>query len=84
MPLYSSYLKNFLEKFDGNQQVLVSSTKQTQGKGRGSNTWLTLDHSVAVSFVLLETPTLTPLFIGVQVIKFIKEKFNKILYLKWL
>ena len=38
-----------------------------------------------MSFVLpaLETPTLTPLFIGVQVIKFIKEKFNKNLYLKW-
>ena len=84
-PSTQSYLKHFLEKFDGNQQVLVSSLKQTQGKGRGSNTWSTLDHSVAMSFVLpaLETPTLTPLFIGVQVIKFIKEKFNKNLYLKW-
>ena len=58
-PSTQSYLRDFLEKFDGDQQILVSSLKkQTQGKGRGSNTWSTLDHSVAMSFVLpaLETP----------------------------
>ena len=29
-PSTQDYLRNFLEKFDGDQQVLVSSLKQTQ------------------------------------------------------
>lgn len=65
--------------------ILVSCEKQTQGRGRGLNTWDFFNNSIAMSFNANATKvlTLTSIEIGVLICDFFKHTKNIDLNLKW-
>lgn len=67
------------------ENILVSCDKQTQGRGRGSNSWDFFEGSIAMSFNLKPTEvlTLTSIEMGVLICSFFKEELNIQLNLKW-
>lgn len=80
------YLKENLERLKlTDNDLLISCSEQTDGIGRKGNTWDSYPNSLAISFTLTpnETPTLTPIEIGLLAISFFRKKFNKELFLKW-
>lgn len=80
------YLKENLERLKLNENdILISCSEQTGGIGRRGNTWDTYPNSLAMSFTLKPTDTisLTPIEIGLITISFFKNKFHKELFLKW-
>ena len=78
----SSYLKlNYKDLKNNYQDILVSASQQTSGRGRAGNQWSQPENSIAFSFTLKpsEEMTLSSLELGVLIAKFFK---NKVL-LKW-
>jgi BirA family transcriptional regulator, biotin operon repressor / biotin---[acetyl-CoA-carboxylase] ligase len=66
------------------ESVLVSCDLQTQGRGRGQNTWLSLPGTLCLSMNLKahSKPSFTALEISVLIARFIEEKGVNLL-LKW-
>lgn len=80
------YLKDNLEELTHkDHDILISCSEQTEGIGRRGNTWETFPNSLTMSFTLKphNTPTLTPIEVGIIAINFFKKRFNKELKLKW-
>jgi BirA family transcriptional regulator, biotin operon repressor / biotin---[acetyl-CoA-carboxylase] ligase len=78
----SLFLKNNFNKFIAeDQQILVSTDKQTNGRGRSGHTWEHPLNCLTFSFTLKPCPilTLSSLELGVLLAQFLKGK----LYLKW-
>lgn len=77
-----TYLIEKVRAKQADQFHLVSANFQSQGKGRGINSWDSYSNSLAFSFTLTPslTPTLTPLEIAVQIGQFCKDVNLK---LKW-
>ena len=69
------------KEFD-NLPLLVSTSRQKQGRGRRQNQWLHLENALAFSLTFKPhaEPTLTPLEIASILIKYFREYE---LYLKW-
>lgn len=81
-----NYLKDNFESLSiEHKDILVSAQHQTKGIGRRGNSWKALSNSLLLSFNLNanEVLTLTSLEMGVLIVKFIEEKFNTTLRLKW-
>jgi len=78
------YLKNYLEE-GSFQEVIISCSEQTDGKGRQGKSWIQGSHSLAFSFSLKPNPivSLTSLEIGVLISMFFKSKFSLDIKLKW-
>jgi len=75
-------LKNQIgQKFE---EILISTKKQTQGRGQRGRSWFQFDDSLAISFTLkpCKEVTLTPIKIGVLVSEYI-SKLGKKTTLKW-
>jgi BirA family biotin operon repressor/biotin-[acetyl-CoA-carboxylase] ligase len=86
IPSTQIYLKDNLEALKLiKSDILISCSEQTHGIGRRGNNWDSYPNSLAMSFTLPphSISSLTPLEIGLIVIKFFKKKFNKELFLKW-
>lgn len=66
------------------QELLVTTKKQTKGKGQRGRSWFQFDGSLAMSFILkpCKEITLTPIKVGVLVANFLSMK-NKKTTLKW-
>jgi BirA family transcriptional regulator, biotin operon repressor / biotin---[acetyl-CoA-carboxylase] ligase len=78
----SLFLKNhFKSLIKEAQQILVSTDKQTQGRGRSDHGWEQPKNSLAFSFTLkpCNELTLTSLELGILLSQFLKGK----LFLKW-
>ena len=86
-PSTQDYLKHLVEKFPDalKKDVLVTSLEQTKGRGRSANRWKSFENSIAMSFLIeaQEKKTLTPLYIGVMISKYLSSRYNKKLFLKW-
>ena len=81
-PSTQSYLKeNWKSLYSENPNVLVSTSKQTQGQGRQGNNWHDFPNSLAFSFLLQpnEEFTLSSLELGVLLCRFFKDELK----LKW-
>jgi BirA family biotin operon repressor/biotin-[acetyl-CoA-carboxylase] ligase len=65
--------------------AMISTSKQTGGKGRRGNTWQAFDNSFAASFTWprRDNITMVPLEIGVLVCYFIKAQCGEDIRLKW-
>jgi len=77
------FKNNNLEKLKSEQNdILISTTHQTQGIGRSGNTWDNYENSLAMSFTLAPNPiaTLTPLEIGVITVRFFIASTTKIFF----
>jgi BirA family biotin operon repressor/biotin-[acetyl-CoA-carboxylase] ligase len=63
-------------------EYLVTAQQQTAGRGRAGNTWDHYQNNLALSFnlAMANTPTLTPLEMGVHICEFFKDRNLK---LKW-
>ncbi len=75
-------LKNQIgEKYE---QFLITTKKQTKGRGQRGKSWFQFDDSIAMSFSLkpCEEVTLTPLKVGVLVSEFLSKHGRKTT-LKW-
>ena len=86
IPSTQIYLKENLEALKAqDNDILISCSEQTLGIGQRGNTWDSHPNSIAMSFTLKpnNTPTLTPLEIGLLTIGFLKVKFNKEILIKW-
>ncbi len=75
-------LKTELEKRDDSPNLLITSGKQTKGRGRSGNTWESVENSIAMSFIIDPNPvlTLTSLEIGALICLFFKSENP---FLKW-
>lgn len=81
-----AFLKEKLEELKTlDDNILISATNQTAGVGRKGNAWETLPNALAMSFTLKPNcvPTMTPIEIGLLVTRFIKDRFQKKIQLKW-
>lgn len=67
-----------------NIPLLVSASRQTEGRGRGRNQWVHSDNALAFSLALgpHPEPTLTPLEVGSILINYFQQQTYQ-LYLKW-
>ncbi|MDC1174847.1 biotin--[acetyl-CoA-carboxylase] ligase [Bacteriovoracaceae bacterium] len=67
------------------ENIVVSTSNQTDGIGRAGNEWLNSKRSLAFSFTLSpnEEMTLTSIEIGILVCEFFKQNFHKNITLKW-
>ena len=77
IPSTQIYLKDNLELLKiKNQNVLISSSEQTEGIGRRGNAWDTYPNSLALSFTLKPNTiaSLTPIEVGLIVSQFFKKK----------
>jgi BirA family biotin operon repressor/biotin-[acetyl-CoA-carboxylase] ligase len=86
IPSTQIYLKDNLEALKMNDDdILISCSEQTNGVGRRENSWENYSNSIAMSFTLKpnQIASLTPIEIGIAAIIFLKNKFNKDLFLKW-
>ena len=79
-----SYLIKRLEDLE-DPHILVTTSKQTKGVGRGLKKWDSLENSMALSFTLAPSsnPTLMPLVVGVLACDFFGEFFKVQLSMKW-
>jgi len=80
------YLKDNFDKLQKvDSDILISTDKQTKGKGRLGNSWSQLENSLAFSFSLKpnEEITLSSLEIGVLVADFMKQDLDIDIKLKW-
>lgn len=82
-----TYLKEFLENQNQNQseRILVTSKEQTQGKGRGENSWHHFPGSLVMSCLVKPNDQLSslPLKIGLILSQLIKKNFDQDIVLKW-
>lgn len=79
-------LERHLEAGDENGEIiLVSTSRQTKGRGRGAHTWNYLNGALAFSFCMPPHPQLTwqSLEVAVCLANFFKQKFHVELELKW-
>lgn len=78
-------LENINNLVDQNKNLLISATKQADGVGRKGNKWDKFKNAIAFSFNISPSSsvTMTPLEIGLYALKFLSERFNSKLYLKW-
>ena len=86
IPSTQIYLKDNLELLKtNNENVLISSSEQTEGVGRRGNTWDSYPNSLALSFTLKPNAitSLTPIEVGLMVSQFFKKKYDCEIYLKW-
>ena len=76
-----SVLKEHLKSIHSLGNVLISTDHQVSGVGRRGHSWSHFEHALAFSFTLRpsKTITLTPLEIGLHVVKF----FSPSASLKW-
>ena len=76
-----SYLKELIQKIltKKDQDIIVTCANQTEGKGRGENSWHNLKGAIAMSCTLSagESVTTMPLKVGLLISNFFKEKFEK-------
>ncbi|WP_417335244.1 biotin--[acetyl-CoA-carboxylase] ligase [Halobacteriovorax marinus] len=75
-------LKEILASKDEVENILITSEKQTLGRGRGTNKWESTPNSIAMSFSLRPHPviTLTSLELGVLICRYFQSAQLK---LKW-
>ena len=82
-----SYLKELIQQDSTkkDQDIIVTCANQTNGKGRGENSWHSLNGAITMSCLLSsgESVTTIPLKVGLFISDFFKEKFNKDIFLKW-
>ncbi len=66
------------------EELLVTTKKQTKGRGQRGKSWFQFDDSLAISFTLkpCDEVTLTPIKVGVLVAQYLAHK-NKKITLKW-
>jgi biotin-[acetyl-CoA-carboxylase] ligase BirA-like protein len=78
------YLKDHLSKTNSNENILVSTERQTAGVGRRGTEWVMLENCLAFSFSYRPNfpLELTSLAIGLVLAEFFK-KTNPLLGLKW-
>ncbi|MBF0299590.1 MAG: biotin--[acetyl-CoA-carboxylase] ligase [Oligoflexia bacterium] len=81
------YLKeNIHEYLEKNiRDLIVSTSKQTNGYGRNGRIWDYFENALAFSFLLPanQIKTLTSLEIAILIIEFLSIKYKTELYLKW-
>jgi BirA family biotin operon repressor/biotin-[acetyl-CoA-carboxylase] ligase len=77
--------ENMDELIQQNSQILISCEKQKKGIGRSGNFWIQTPKSIAFSCSMNPNNnfSLTPLEIGLVLIKYFKQKFNINLKIKW-
>ncbi len=80
----SSFKEYWAKRAVGDDQLLVSTARQSQGVGRRGNFWFMAEHALAMSCsVKAQTPiSLTPLHLGVVTANFFSTKAIP-LQLKW-
>jgi BirA family transcriptional regulator, biotin operon repressor / biotin---[acetyl-CoA-carboxylase] ligase len=78
------YLFNIIHDHN-TEDLLVSASHQTHGRGRGTNHWLELGNSLFCSFTLAPNPNITFTAIEVAVLThlFFLENYNLNIFLKW-
>ena len=76
--------KKIEQKIFNNLPLLISTSRQKEGKGRRQNQWIHLDNALAFSLTFKPhvEPTLTPLEIASILIKYFQQQQYQ-LYLKW-
>lgn len=79
------YLKKEISNFEKDENILISTTSQTQGIGRSDNKWLQVESSLAFSFTLTpnKETTLTSLEIGALLAMFFQKSCSNKIKLKW-
>lgn len=80
-----TFLKGSIERNEcKNIPSLVSTSRQTGGRGRGQNQWIHSDNALAFSLALdaHPEPMLTPLEMGSILINYFQQQTHQ-LYLKW-
>ena len=72
-------------KWEWGETLLVSTSLQTQGKGRRGNTWISTPKALAFSFNLKpqNVVSLTSLELGILICQFFESHYNVELKLKW-
>lgn len=86
VPSTQIYLKENLEEFRSHdEEILISTSNQTAGVGRQKHAWDFYGHSLAMSFTLKphNTPSLTPIEIGLLCILFFQKQYKVRLEMKW-
>jgi BirA family biotin operon repressor/biotin-[acetyl-CoA-carboxylase] ligase len=81
-----SYLTEHYHELKLNDKnILISCDNQTNGHGRQGKPWQCTKNAITCSFSykLNETPTLTPLQVGYWLCRFLGEKYQVNLGLKW-
>lgn len=83
-PSTQAHLKSLLEQNTAIEDILVSTSLQTEGVGRSGNTWKPTENALAFSFTLKpnEVKTLTSLELGVLICDFLETLGQKVC-LKW-
>ncbi|MCP4912672.1 MAG: biotin--[acetyl-CoA-carboxylase] ligase [Oligoflexia bacterium] len=79
------YLKKEFSSFENDENILISTSSQTQGVGRSDNKWLQTESSLAFSFSLTpnKETTLTSLEIGALLAMFFQKHCSDKIKLKW-
>ena len=80
------YLRdNLIELKSHSDEILISTNEQTLGVGRKGSQWDTYPNSLAMSFTIKPNlvPTLTPIEVGILIIKYLKLEYNISIKLKW-
>lgn len=72
-------------KKEGEGAYIISTDKQTQGRGQHGKSWVNTDGALMFSFCLSprKAITLTPLEVALLIQEFFVAKFNLLLKLKW-
>ena len=82
-----SYLKELIEtdSLAISKDILVTTTNQTNGRGRGDHLWTHFEDSLAMSCLLSATEPITniPLKVGLLCAKFFAQNYGKKILLKW-
>lgn len=80
------YLKeNILSLLEVTPFILISAEEQSNGIGRSGNSWVHNPGSIAFSFTIAPNKilTVTPIEIGLIIVKFFHEKYKIVIKLKW-
>jgi len=85
IPSTQQYMKEFFQQTKNLESLIVTTDKQTRGKGRGDHTWVDGKNNLAFTFSLKphSVISLTPLEIACLLHQFLSEKFSMDLTLKW-
>jgi BirA family biotin operon repressor/biotin-[acetyl-CoA-carboxylase] ligase len=79
------YLFNYLTQNHEEEELLISASHQTHGKGRGVNTWHEVDLSLFCSFTFPANSviTFTSIEMAVLIHDFFLEHYKTNIFLKW-